>query len=365
MVGARRGRRPPAPFCVTLVAHLTDDLLRPHARVFTKAKRRWGVFSVGIGAISAGILTVVYAAYLGEWVPDRRLLLAAGLLGALALPAAVAWRLRVSGVRAFAVLNTVVAVIFFTVLGGATDRMLARHGLAPFRAVVDLVEPDDPAPFTEAGEGLVGVLRSLSLGGGEAAEAPPPPPPPRAGGDAEPRAGLVPEALGEAAVAAGTPTPVSVAGAALQATVEEAGEGAPAEGTLSVVAGPASDGTVEVPMTLRGRAVTVEALVDGDVRAEFVFDTGAEATALTPALARRLGYDPESLADRRRFLTAGGPVEDPVVTVRSLSVGGAEVRNLEAVVCRRCPKNLLGRDFHEHFRVELDGRAGVLRLHAR
>jgi len=163
------------------------------------------------------------------------------------------------------------------------------------------------------------------------------------------------------ALAARAPAPP----AALQASVQLAGDQAP-QGTLSVLSDHHdAGGTVEIPIDHPGRPVTVGVLVNGRVPADFTFDTGADYTAITPALARRLGYDPAHLGARHTFLTAGGPIQDPVVTLGSLAIDDAAVKHVQAVVCTRCPRNLLGRNFQDHFRVEIDSAAGVLRLHRR
>ncbi len=343
-----------------------DDLLRPRDRVFLKPKKRWGAVSILLAVLSAAILTLVVGAYSAGLLPDGRLALAVGVLGAVVLPVVLALRVRFSGPRFFAFVDTALVVVLFTVLGGPTDRALAHHGLAPFEGVAQLVGQGATAHtrVTEVGQGVVQLLRTLTLGhpAKVAAAAPPARPPARKAG-AEPTAdaGPAPRASGRSHAAARVPAPP----AALQATVELAGDEAP-QGTLSVLADHRKRaGAVEIPIDHSGRPVTVGVLVDGRVPADFTFDTGADYTAITPALARRLGYDPAHLGARHTFLTAGGPIQDPVVTLGSLAIDDAEVKHVQAVVCTRCPRNLLGRNFQDHFRVEIDSGAGVLRLHRR
>lgn len=357
----------------------TNDLLKPQKRVFTRKQREYGFLSVAVAVVSAFVLLLVYASYVGLVVSQALVMVAAGLVGAVVVPWFVARRLRSRGPRLFALLNVVVAVVLFLALGRPTDHALAERGLLPFEALAGLVgaEQGTPHAVTDVGEGVVGLLRALTLSGRGASDevqhaedppAPEPPEEPRASAaapvddEASPEAGP-PEVDGEGVARSDdAPDEGAEPAAGVQASIEDAGGGS--MGTYTRLPVPMAR-VVEVPIGRHGRTFTVGVLVDGRVPADFVFDTGADYTAITPELARRLGHDPEELTDRRRFLTAGGPVEDPVVRVERLSVDGAEVRDVEVMVCTRCPNNLLGRNFHGHFRVEIDSAAGVLRLHSR
>ena len=350
-----------------------DDLLKPRDRVFLKAKKRWGAVSILLAVVSAAILTLVVGAYTAGLLPDGRLALGVGVLGAVVLPVALALRVRFSGPRFFALVDTALVLVLFTVLGGPTDRALAHHGLVPFEGVAQLVGQGSTAHtrVAEVGQGVVQLLRTLTVGHRAPVPStalPAQKPQRQAGPEPTADAGRAPGASQtqaapprSGALAARAPAPPP----ALQATVEFAGDEAP-RGTLSVLADHRDrDGTVEIPIDHPGHPVTVGVLVNGRVPADFTFDTGADYTAITPALARRLGYDPAHLGARRTFLTAGGPIQDPVVTLESLAINDAEVNHVQAVVCTRCPRNLLGRNFQDHFRVEIDSKAGVLRLHRR
>jgi clan AA aspartic protease (TIGR02281 family) len=357
----------------------TDDLLRPQKRVFTRKRREYGPLSVAVAVVSALVLMLVYASYTGLLVAQAVVMVVAGLLGAVALPWFVARRFRSRGPRLFALMNVVAALVLFLALGRPTDHALASRGLLPFEALAGLVgaEADAPHTVTDLGQGVVTLLRAMTLSGqpGEIEEAleesgePEPPPVPRAAADVDPGPdGAHAKDAGEtdgvevASDAADAPDPDADEPAGIQATLEDAGP--EALGTYTVLATPMA-GTVEVPIERHGRTFTVGVLVDGRVPADFVFDTGADYTAITPALARRLGHEPDEVTDRRRFLTAGGPVEDPVVRLERLSIDGAEVRDVEVMICTRCPNNLLGRNFHGRFRVEIDSGVGILRLHPR
>jgi len=64
----------------------------------------------------------------------------------------------------------------------------------------------------------------------------------------------------------------------------------------------------------------------------FLVDTGATAVALTPSDARRLGLEPSALHYSSRVITATGRARAASVRLASLTVAGARVENVEAVV---------------------------------
>jgi len=67
----------------------------------------------------------------------------------------------------------------------------------------------------------------------------------------------------------------------------------------------------------------------------FLVDTGATAVALTPADARRLGLDPAALRYSSRVVTAAGSTRAAQVKLASLSVSGARLQNVDALVIER------------------------------
>ncbi len=77
-----------------------------------------------------------------------------------------------------------------------------------------------------------------------------------------------------------------------------------------------------------------EAMVDGKV-VRFLVDTGATAVALTADDARRLGYNPAGLDYRHDVITAEGRVKAAAVQLRSISIAGARVENVDALILER------------------------------
>ena len=108
-------------------------------------------------------------------------------------------------------------------------------------------------------------------------------------------------------------------GAAQAATPVVVASTAPASGTdAQVVKG--ADGHYWAQARIEGRAVRV------------LVDTGASVVALTRADALRLGVDPEPADFTGRVQTASGVVRAAPVQLKSVSVAGARVDEVEALV---------------------------------
>jgi aspartyl protease family protein len=74
-----------------------------------------------------------------------------------------------------------------------------------------------------------------------------------------------------------------------------------------------------------------EATVNGQ-RVRFLVDTGATTVALTSDDARRLGFDPSGLKYAYKVMTANGEAHGAAVTLASVSVAGARVEGVQALV---------------------------------
>lgn len=75
----------------------------------------------------------------------------------------------------------------------------------------------------------------------------------------------------------------------------------------------------------------VEATV-GSTPMRFLVDTGASEVMLSPADARRLGYEPSTLAYTRVYQTANGTVRGAPVTIPEISIGPIRLTNVAASV---------------------------------
>jgi len=78
----------------------------------------------------------------------------------------------------------------------------------------------------------------------------------------------------------------------------------------------------------------------------FLVDTGATAVALTPADAERLGLKPETLVYSSKVVTAGGQTRAASVKIASLTVAGAKLENVDALVIEKgLDTSLLGMSY--------------------
>jgi aspartyl protease family protein len=88
---------------------------------------------------------------------------------------------------------------------------------------------------------------------------------------------------------------------------------------------------------------------DGEVNGEpvrFLVDTGATAVALTPADAVRLGFRLNELKYGYTVVTAGGTTRAAAVRLTSVSVAGAVIANVDAMVIEKgLDTSLLGMSY--------------------
>ena len=78
----------------------------------------------------------------------------------------------------------------------------------------------------------------------------------------------------------------------------------------------------------------------------FLVDTGATAVALTPADAERLGLTPADLHYSYRVVTAGGQTRAASVKLASITVAGARLNDVDALVIEKgLDTSLLGMSY--------------------
>lgn len=133
------------------------------------------------------------------------------------------------------------------------------------------------------------------------------------------------------------------------ATEKPVASAAVSSSAASIARGP--DGHYRAQATVDGRAVT------------FLVDTGATTVALTQADARRLGLTPERLVYDVPIRTASGEAYAAAVTLGSVSVSGARVENVEALVAEGgLEQSLLGMSYLGRLsRFEATPQALILR----
>ena len=111
-----------------------------------------------------------------------------------------------------------------------------------------------------------------------------------------------------------------------------------------------------------GTSMLVNVRLNGSVTAPFLIDTGASDVLLPQSVADELGLDTGPDARTKRYSTANGVVEHPVVMLDSVNLGGATVTNVPASVSDRMRFGLLGLSFFNHFTYNVDAAAGIVTL---
>ncbi|HSK29667.1 MAG TPA: retropepsin-like aspartic protease [Candidatus Limnocylindria bacterium] len=122
-------------------------------------------------------------------------------------------------------------------------------------------------------------------------------------------------------------------------------------------------GVTNVPVRFAGRAAIVTALLNNNVNANLILDTGATVTVISRRIASLLSL---RLSGSMMGHTVGGPISAPVARLGSLKVGTAEVSELSVIVHNFSPHpgidGLLGMDFLGQFQIRLDSQKQLLGL---
>ena len=112
-----------------------------------------------------------------------------------------------------------------------------------------------------------------------------------------------------------------------------------------------------VELTSNKGRLSASALFDGVETRMANIDTGSEICVVTTKLAKALGYDIR-MARKRLFLTPGGRLDAPVITLKSLTIGSVRVSNIRAVVSdfpwRGDTSAIIGMNFMSRFAFAID-----------
>ena len=122
-----------------------------------------------------------------------------------------------------------------------------------------------------------------------------------------------------------------------------------------------------VPFTRYGNRIIVEGIVNGMGSMKFILDTGADLTLIPRSLVQQLGISLDN-SIAIPITGIGGTIVEPLVKIDSLTVGEAEVRNLDVLVNEEASlsgQGLLGGDFLGQFRVGIDYTENQLILERR
>jgi aspartyl protease family protein len=129
-------------------------------------------------------------------------------------------------------------------------------------------------------------------------------------------------------------------------------------GSAASPAGPA----YRVRVQRAGPSMLVVARVNGAHEVPFLIDTGATDVLLPRSVAERIGLEVGPGTRTKRYATANGVVEHPVVMLDSVDLGGAVARDVPASIGPELEFGLLGLSYFNRFTYHVDAAAGLVTL---
>lgn len=124
---------------------------------------------------------------------------------------------------------------------------------------------------------------------------------------------------------------------------------------------------VTFPYRRMGNSIIVKVSINGRPGLDFILDTGAEITMISPEASLELGI--RASGKNIDVFGVGGVARSArLCNLREVSLAGARVRNLQAVIQAIPPLNearivgLLGQDFINHFVMNLDPTGNTITL---
>ena len=123
---------------------------------------------------------------------------------------------------------------------------------------------------------------------------------------------------------------------------------------------------ITVDLVRRGEVSYTEVLLNESIRQHFMVDTGASFTVISQGAAKELGITIDGNTPIIPTATASSVIFNPLITLRSIRVGEAEVENVDVLV-HNLPGHsagLLGNSFLSKFKVVLDPTNGKMTLYS-
>ena len=113
-----------------------------------------------------------------------------------------------------------------------------------------------------------------------------------------------------------------------------------------------------------GRPIMVNAMINGSTPAQLLLDTGADKTMINPRVLLAAGAPLARPVGAAVVTGVAGSQEMQFVTINSLEVDGAAVGRLTVAAHQidGAGDGLLGRDFLDHFSVNIDSTKGIVTL---
>ena len=128
------------------------------------------------------------------------------------------------------------------------------------------------------------------------------------------------------------------------------------------------EGKIVIQFAPGSQVIQVNATLDQTVEQRFIVDTGASTVTIPSSTAEELGLEIGSDNPVRRVNTAGGVIEAAEVVLPSIKLDDWEVTDVEALVIdipNQSDLGLLGLNFLEQFRMDLNTEKGILILEPR
>ena len=122
----------------------------------------------------------------------------------------------------------------------------------------------------------------------------------------------------------------------------------------------------EVPLSRRNQIMFVEVLLNGRVKRNFIVDSGASYILIDRGTAKDLGITIDEYTPFIPVTTVSDIILTPLVTLKSVQVGGAEVENVDALIYTMPTEKegLLGNSFLGKFRMVLDSVNAKMTLYS-
>ena len=122
---------------------------------------------------------------------------------------------------------------------------------------------------------------------------------------------------------------------------------------------------ITVDLQRQGEVLYAEVVLNGSVKQKFIVDTGASFTNISYKAAKELGITIDESTPYLTSATASSFIVDPLVTLNSVRVGEAEVKDVDVLVSNLPGglDGLLGNSFLFQFKVVLDSINGKMTLH--
>jgi len=114
-----------------------------------------------------------------------------------------------------------------------------------------------------------------------------------------------------------------------------------------------------------GRPILVTVRLNDRASARLILDTGADFTAIRPMVLLRAGVDLAQAVASGEAVGIGGTVRVSYFRLDSIGVGGARVHHLKVAGVELGLADVdgfLGRDFLNHFNVNMNATSGIVRL---